>query len=660
MKDRKWWNSVPAWWRPPPPTPPPPPPIPPPENLPELPEGLTPDDVLGVKTRHSLDLTDLPPVRASVPRARSTPPRRRREGVEGIPDISFSFFNEQTAPVDMEAGTTVVLGEHSTLVVSKKSPNISCINILSVNNKQQSENTYASPSSPSSSISISPNTLDAVSTSSVVISPNQPDISTITHSAVSVNLNQSDNITPISSSVIISPGPSDMSTRNSLPISPILQDRDSAVSTTPNQGAIISNVIPKASDKTIPHTSITLPTSSQQLPPNKYKPLTLPRSSVFPIGNEPVTTNSFPNTSFISPTVSVTAESSPNTPTTPTFSNNGHPPNSIAVESPPTTPNSSTVTFVSTTANPPSYTNSAMEDRVKIGLSTSPIVSSISASRITTQESAPSTPTSPTPTCTSIDANPPSNKNTSPGDSPPTTPTSPTSAVSTDVNPPSSAPTPPSDSPPTTPTEPIPITSTPIESRVNTKPENVNAAIDSCPTTPTTPTDPVLSAFPDTSPSSPCSLDSPRAALTISLPLELTSCPDWETITEYSEYYYGKREHGSDYEDVETRQEYCEHRAEDPRQRRATLMRDRRLGRVRTRIRRAWRAVRGWWSDERLRIGDAIQRHAHAQAVKQDDEEKTVVVRRKNPPRQDNSRPSSRAGARRSRHIPETLRTLSA
>ncbi|KAJ9596738.1 hypothetical protein L9F63_012244 [Diploptera punctata] len=107
---------------------------------------------------------------------------------------------------------------------------------------------------------------------------------------------------------------------------------------------------------------------------------------------------------------------------------------------------------------------------------------------------------------------------------------------------------------------------------------------------------------------------SPRG-LTISLPLELSSCADWETITELSDY-----KHDSDYEDVVTRDEYCEHRAQEPRRRRVR-------GAVRTRIRRAWRAVRGWWSEERLRITDVIQRHSNAQSVK--DEPDNNVVRRK-------------------------------
>lgn len=131
---------------------------------------------------------------------------------------------------------------------------------------------------------------------------------------------------------------------------------------------------------------------------------------------------------------------------------------------------------------------------------------------------------------------------------------------------------------------------------------------------------------------------SPRT-ITISLPLELGSCADWETITDLSEY-----KHDSDYEDVVTKDEYCEHRAKDPRRRRVR-------GIVRTRIRRAWRAVRGWWSEERLRITDVIQKHAKVQGVKEESDNN--VVRRRCAQRHDNNRPCSRAGARRSRYIPE-------
>ncbi|PNF32584.1 hypothetical protein B7P43_G00330 [Cryptotermes secundus] len=163
----------------------------------------------------------------------------------------------------------------------------------------------------------------------------------------------------------------------------------------------------------------------------------------------------------------------------------------------------------------------------------------------------------------------------------------------------------------------------------------------------------------------PCQ-DTPAAStITISLPLQLTDqavtgCHDWETITDYSDYYditsvcTQRRKANSDYEDVQQGQNYC-----TPRGRRATLMRDRRrgMGTMRTRIRRAWRAVRGWLGEERVRIGGVIQRHAHAQAVRksediqqaEEEDSRVVVVRT----REGSSRPTSRTGPRRSRHFPE-------
>jgi hypothetical protein len=158
------------------------------------------------------------------------------------------------------------------------------------------------------------------------------------------------------------------------------------------------------------------------------------------------------------------------------------------------------------------------------------------------------------------------------------------------------------------------------------------------------------------------------STITISLPLQLidhsgAGCQDWETITDYSDYYDltsvgpQRQQANSDYEDVQ--RDYC-----DPRRRRATLMRDRRrgMGVVRTRIRRAWRAVRGWLGEERVRIGDVIQRHAHAQAVRKDEgsqlaeEEKDsrIVVMRT----REDMRPPSRAGLRRSRHFIEVTHPL--
>jgi len=153
---------------------------------------------------------------------------------------------------------------------------------------------------------------------------------------------------------------------------------------------------------------------------------------------------------------------------------------------------------------------------------------------------------------------------------------------------------------------------------------------------------------------------------TISVPHQLTDqpgavCHDWETITDYSDYYdtsalgSKRQQANSDYEDVQQGQKG----------RRATLLRDRRrgIGTMRTRIRRAWRAVRGWLGEERVWIADVIQRHAQAQAVRQGDgthraeeEDTKIVVLRRREGR--NSRPTSRAGLRRSRHFPEVNTSL--
>jgi hypothetical protein len=141
----------------------------------------------------------------------------------------------------------------------------------------------------------------------------------------------------------------------------------------------------------------------------------------------------------------------------------------------------------------------------------------------------------------------------------------------------------------------------------------------------------------------------------------VTGCHDWETITDYSDYYDirsvypQRRKANSDYEDVQQGPNCA------PRGRRSILLRDRRrgAGTMRTRIRRAWRAVRGWWGEERVRIGDVIQRHAHAQAVRQseevpqaEEEDSRIVVLRT---REGSSRPTSRAGLRHSRHFPEVM-----
>lgn len=74
-----------------------------------------------------------------------------------------------------------------------------------------------------------------------------------------------------------------------------------------------------------------------------------------------------------------------------------------------------------------------------------------------------------------------------------------------------------------------------------------------------------------------------------------------------------------DYEDLE----YCQHRANlRTNLRRLTLMKARRssvsIKRVRSRIGRAWKAVKGWWLEERIRLGDVILKQAHEQAVRRE------------------------------------------
>ncbi|XP_075213015.1 nostrin [Lycorma delicatula] len=74
-----------------------------------------------------------------------------------------------------------------------------------------------------------------------------------------------------------------------------------------------------------------------------------------------------------------------------------------------------------------------------------------------------------------------------------------------------------------------------------------------------------------------------------------------------------------DYEDLE----YCQHRANlKTNLRRMSLMRARRssmsIKRVRSRLGRAWKAVKGWWLEERIRLGDVILKQAHEQAVRRE------------------------------------------
>lgn len=98
--------------------------------------------------------------------------------------------------------------------------------------------------------------------------------------------------------------------------------------------------------------------------------------------------------------------------------------------------------------------------------------------------------------------------------------------------------------------------------------------------------------------------------------------PDWTStdsgsnqVSEYATYYVpngdtscvekcadpSKPPGHQDYEEVE----YC---AAGPLPREP-------LPRVRSKLRRAWRVMRGWWGEERARLGDTLMRHVHAQAV---------------------------------------------
>lgn len=64
------------------------------------------------------------------------------------------------------------------------------------------------------------------------------------------------------------------------------------------------------------------------------------------------------------------------------------------------------------------------------------------------------------------------------------------------------------------------------------------------------------------------------------------------------------------YEDLE----YCQHRADlRPALRRVTLLRYRRapsVGKVRTRLGKAWKKVRCWWVEERIKLGEVILKHS--------------------------------------------------
>lgn len=104
--------------------------------------------------------------------------------------------------------------------------------------------------------------------------------------------------------------------------------------------------------------------------------------------------------------------------------------------------------------------------------------------------------------------------------------------------------------------------------------------------------------------------------------------PDWDEVSEHSEY-------NADYAELTTplqtpeptelikpepgvkgveNMEYCQHRAElKPSRRRVTLLRCKKtvkrtpsIGRVKNKLGKAWKKVRGWWIEERIRLNDVI------------------------------------------------------
>lgn len=104
--------------------------------------------------------------------------------------------------------------------------------------------------------------------------------------------------------------------------------------------------------------------------------------------------------------------------------------------------------------------------------------------------------------------------------------------------------------------------------------------------------------------------------------------PDWDELSEHSEY-------NADYAELTTpvqtpeptehmkpdpevkgaeNMEYCQHRAElKPSRRRVTLLRCKKtvkrtpsIGRVKNKLGKAWKKVRGWWIEERIRLNDVI------------------------------------------------------
>ncbi|XP_054271219.1 uncharacterized protein LOC128991946 [Macrosteles quadrilineatus] len=138
---------------------------------------------------------------------------------------------------------------------------------------------------------------------------------------------------------------------------------------------------------------------------------------------------------------------------------------------------------------------------------------------------------------------------------------------------------------------------------------------------------------------SPCSKDFDET-------LPAVPTPDWDEVSLNSEY-------NADYaelttpepvdplespvpENTETKEElaYCQHRAElKPSLRRVTLLRCKKtvrrtpsIGRVKNKLGRAWRKVRGWWIEERIRLNEVIlKRDSVREASVVSDVPETVV-----------------------------------
>lgn len=102
--------------------------------------------------------------------------------------------------------------------------------------------------------------------------------------------------------------------------------------------------------------------------------------------------------------------------------------------------------------------------------------------------------------------------------------------------------------------------------------------------------------------------------------------PDWDSESVHSEYNADyaelttpepvspKEEQPPDVQELKEGMEYCQHRAElKPSMRRVTLLRCKKtvkrtpsIGKVRNKLGKAWKKVRGWWIEERVRLNEVI------------------------------------------------------